>query len=127
MFVVDAVGNDGLGTLFTMCKNVVAGPCFKCVCLRLLQRISKHLVGLFTSRRMGPAMGVVTSLVSLEYQITDSERPATYMLATISLKGLLVFLDSECSYITLFFEEFKVGVLMIRLLFFGEHRYSGRV
>jgi len=85
VFVVDAVGNNGLGTWFTMCKNIVAGPCSKCsvVCFRLLQPISKHLIGLFTPRRTGPAMGAITSLVSLADQIIDSECPAAHTLTTV--------------------------------------------
>ena len=106
MFVVDAVGNDALGTWFTMCKNVVAGPYSKCsvVCLRLLQPISKQLVGLFTSRGMGPATGVIISLVTLKDQITDFERPAAYTLATVFSKGLLISQYSVSGSIMYFFE-----------------------
>jgi hypothetical protein len=53
--------------------------------------------------------------------------PAVYTLAMIFLMGLLIFLYSECGYIAPLFEEFWVGVPMIRLLFFGKHCYSGRV
>ena len=49
-------------------------------------------------------------MVSFEYQIADAKLLAAYTLAMIFLKCLLIFFYSECGYVTLFFEEFKVDM-----------------